>query len=80
MLDPLLREPQVTAATGKSRSSLWLEIKGGLFVPGVKIGRRSIRWPQSEVARIIRARIAGQSDGEIKALVAELVTARKQFR
>ena len=77
-LNSLLREPRTVEATGKSRASLWAEIKAGLFVPPVKISTRSIAWPASEVAAINQARIAGKSDEEIKALVVRLVAARRE--
>ena len=73
----LLREPKVTAATGKSRSLLWQEVKEGLFTPPIRIGAgRSVGWPANEVAAINRARIASKTDEEIQTLVKALITAR----
>ncbi len=47
----------------------------GLLPPLLKMGRRSYL-PSHEVDAVIRARIAGKSDDEIKALVTNLVAAR----
>jgi len=72
-----LRLPAVLAATGRSRSSLYADVKAGLFVAPIKIGRRASAWPSDEVAAIIRARIAGATEDEIRELVAQLVAARR---
>jgi prophage regulatory protein len=52
-------------------------LKDGLFTPPVPLGSRSVGWPAYEVEAINTARIAGKSDAEIRALVAELEAKRK---
>jgi hypothetical protein len=42
----------------------------------VAIGQRAVGWPDHEVTAIIQARIRGDSDEQIRALVAKLHTAR----
>lgn len=61
---------------GKSRSSIYADMKDGLLTPGVKLGARAVGWPEREVAAINAARIAGKSSKEIRALVKRLVSAR----
>ena len=73
----ILRRRQVQARTGRSRSSTYADIKLGLFISPVPIGARAVGWPEGEVNEIVAARIAGKSDGEIRALVAKLEAARK---
>ena len=69
----ILRMPAVKAETGhKSHASIYTAIKRGLFVRPVSIGERSVGWPDYEVAAINRARIAGQSEAEIRDLVSRL--------
>ena len=69
----ILRMPAVKAETGhKSHASIYTAIKSGLFTQPVPIGERSVGWPDYEVAAINRARIAGQSETEIKELVKRL--------
>jgi prophage regulatory protein len=75
---PILRKPELTAAIGRSNSSLYLDIKAGLFTPGVKLSTRAVGWPADEVRAIMSARIAGKTDGEIKSLVGSLIAARKR--
>jgi prophage regulatory protein len=60
-----------------SRTSLYKQIKEGLFPPGVKLGARRVAWPDYEIESVLKARIAGQTDDQIRALVAELQANRK---
>jgi prophage regulatory protein len=79
----ILRLPAVKAETGhRSDASIYNAIRAGLFTAGVAIGQRAKGWPDYEVAAINAARIAGQSEAEIRELVvclhakrAELVSA-----
>lgn len=69
----ILRMPAVKAETGyRCHASIYNAINAGLFTRGVRIGQRSVGWPDNEVHTINRARIAGKSDAEIKALVDKL--------
>lgn len=77
MTHTILRLPAVKAATGLSRSTLYLRIAHGVFPHPVSLGGRSVGWPAHEVAALNAARIAGKPDGEIRALVEELETARR---
>lgn len=77
MVTAILRLPNVTGASGDSRSTLYSKIDRGLWTPPVLIGARSVGWPDYEVTALNNARISGKSDEQIRALVIELVTARK---
>jgi prophage regulatory protein len=72
----LWRRPLVLNETGKSRSGLYRDISRGLFTAPVPIGGERVAWPGYEVEAIKKARIAGATDDQIKALVAELEAAR----
>lgn len=72
----ILRRRQVEAATGYSRSTIYLRITQGLFVKPVSIGPRAVGFPAGEVEAINAARIAGKSEADIRALVAKLQAAR----
>jgi prophage regulatory protein len=74
---PLIRKPAVLAATGYSSTTLYRQIKKGLFTKSVEIGGERVAWPLSEVAAINQARIAGKSDDEIKQLVIDLEAERR---
>lgn len=71
------RLPAVMAASGYSRSTIYLLIAQGLFVKQISIGARAVGWPSDEVDALNDARIAGKSDDEIRTLVANLEAARK---
>jgi len=73
----LLRRPEVLKRYGRARSTLALDIANGLFITPVAIGARCVAWPSFEVEEIIKARIAGKTDDEIRSLVQALLKARK---
>ncbi len=72
----LLRKREVCERTARCPSSLYGDIAAGLFPPPAKWSRSSV-WPDFEVDQIIQARMAGRSDDELRAIVKELVAARK---
>lgn len=72
------RLPTVLAMRGGvSTSALYDDMKRGLFPRPVALSRRMVVWPLDEVERINAALIAGADDETIRALVKELVEARK---
>ncbi len=77
MTHSILRLPAVKAATGLSRSTLYLRIASGVFPRPVSLGGRAVGWPAHEVAALNAARIAGKPDAEIRELVTKLEAARK---
>ena len=69
----ILRMPAVKAETGhRSHASVYTAIKDGLFTKAVPIGERSVGCPDYEVKAINAARIAGQTEAQIKPLVIRL--------
>lgn len=77
MVTSILRLPHVCKACGRSRSSLYVDIKNGLFPKPVVIGLRAVGWADYEVDAINKARIAGKNDYAIRLLVIQLETTRK---
>jgi len=75
-IEPILRRPRVEEAIGLSRSTIYLRVSQGLFTQPVSLGPRAVGWPAGEVSTINAARIAGQSDDEVRALVTQLHNAR----
>lgn len=71
------RLPAVTAASADARSTVYARIKQGLWTPPIKWGPRASGWPAHEVDALIRARIAGKTDDEMRALVKDLIAARR---
>jgi prophage regulatory protein len=49
MLEHHLRRPDVEAATGLSRSSIYAMMDAGGFPRPVRIGKRAVAWPQSAI-------------------------------
>ncbi len=75
-LSALWRRPTVQAETGLGRSTIYRRIKQGIFPKPVNLGGDRVGWPAFEIEAINKARIAGATDEEIKALVAKLEAAR----
>ena len=68
----LLRRPAVEAAFAKARSSVYDDIKSGLLTRPVKLSRRCACWPSNEIDALVHARIRGEDNAAIKALVDRL--------
>ena len=49
MVQTYLRRPAVEAATGLSRSSIYAMMDIGDFPRPIRIGKRAVAWPQSEI-------------------------------
>jgi prophage regulatory protein len=69
----ILRLPDVMRVMGyRAHASIYNSINDGIFTKPVAIGERSVGWPDDEVSRIYRARIAGFDKAQLKELVARL--------
>ena len=60
MIRKILRLPQVEEATGESRSTIYKRISEGEFPKPVKLGAKSVGWPEDEIAAYNEARIAAR--------------------
>lgn len=72
----LLRLPAVLERRGTSQSSHYSDIQLGLWPPGVKLGARSVAWPESEVDEMLAATVRGATQDELREIVRELLVAR----
>jgi prophage regulatory protein len=63
--------------TGLSRAGVYSYVSKGLLPKAVKIGERASAWPESEIAAVNAARIAGKSDADIRQLVSDLERDRR---
>jgi prophage regulatory protein len=54
----IIRLPQVKARTGRSRSSIYADVKAGGFPSPISIGPRAIGWVESEIDDWIAGRVA----------------------
>jgi prophage regulatory protein len=75
----LIKLPDVEAISALRCTNIYGAIKVGLFPPPVKVTARASAWVEDEVLAINAARIAGQSDHQIRKLVADLIDARAQI-
>jgi prophage regulatory protein len=63
----------------RSNASVYNLIREGLWTKPVQIGQRSVGWPDGEVRAICAARIAGQSEDQIRELVKRLHAKRTEL-
>lgn len=77
MKHTILRLPAVKSESGLSRSTIYLRIAQGLWTKPVSLGARAVGWPSDEVEALNAARIAGNTDEEIRSLVTKLEAVRK---
>lgn len=75
-INRLLREPERRQVTGVATSTWYDLLNRGLALPPVRLSKYSVAWPESELAALNAARIAGYDDDRIRALVKKLVAAR----
>lgn len=72
------RKPPAAAIVGRGHAQFYRDIKEGLLPQPVHIGRTSV-WARHELIAVNAARLAGQSDDQIKALVRKLEISRSQY-
>lgn len=72
----LLNARDVKQRFAKGKSSLYSQIKLGLWTTGTKTGNRTVAWPEYEVDALIAARVSGFTDDQIRELVNRLHEAR----
>jgi len=75
----LIRRKEVEGKTGLKHSMIYDLIKKGELVEPIKIGERAVAWIESEIDVINAARMAGQSNDEIRELVKTLTAKRQQI-
>lgn len=72
----LIRRPAAQGQFSHSKTTFYNHIKFGIIPPCINLGGRSVAWIKHEIDAVINARIAGQTDNEIKMLVEQ----RKQYK
>jgi prophage regulatory protein len=76
-MDNLVRINRVIEITGMPRTSIYEKILDRTFPAQIKIGSRTVAWPESEIYAVNAARIAGRTDAQIRELVQTLAAKRK---
>ena len=73
----IVKQPSVLNKFQFSKSTLFTQINAGLMPPSISLGERSKGFILSELDAVLSARVAGQSNDQIKELVKSLVAKRK---
>ena len=83
MLDPfpttsdLIDHRAAATRLGCKRAKFFRDVRGGLVTQPIRLHAHAIRWPASDIDRIVRARLIGACDDDIRALVATLELTRR---
>ena len=72
----LLRRKAVSEISALPQSTLYKRISDGLWTKPVSLGSRCVAWPATDIEALNTARIAGNSDDEIRLLVKQLESSR----
>lgn len=72
----LLRLPKVKEQLGQSTATIYRQIQAGTLPKPIFASPRTAGWVKSELDAVLRARVAGKSEAEIKELVVQLMTDR----
>lgn len=56
----MVRLAEVSRTTGRSRSSIYLDVKEGRFPKPIKIGKRAIAWSSEDISQWIAERVSGE--------------------
>ena len=70
--------PEVSRIVAEPKSTIYWRISRGEFVPPIKQGERAAAFIVEEIDEVMRARAAGASGDEIRALVRKLVEGRRR--
>ncbi|WP_415840449.1 helix-turn-helix transcriptional regulator [Roseateles saccharophilus] len=73
----MLRIESVLAQTGQARTTHYECVAAGTMTSPIKIGPRASAWPDDEVDAIVKARIGGATDDDLRRLVTRLHAERK---
>ena len=72
--DRLLRLPEVEAATGLKKSTIYLLMKRREFVPCVQVTARCVAWPESRVLQWVQDRITAADQHGTDSTAGELAS------
>lgn len=72
----ILKQPDVLKQFAFSKSTLFTQINQGLMPKPISLGSRSRGYLQHELDAVMRARVQGKPDSQIKELVQELLAKR----
>lgn len=79
MMLELIKSAEARSSLGIGNTTFYEQLNAGLITPAVKLGVHSVAWPKHEIQAIVAARIAGESDEQIRALVKQLIEDRAKL-
>ncbi len=62
MTERILRRREVEARTGLSRSTLYAQMSDGAFPKPVRLGKRAVGWPDSDIDEWLESRETATSE------------------
>lgn len=82
MANPIIhfiRIAELRKRTSHSHSGVYHQMDAGLLPSSIKIGPKRVAWIEHEVDQVVKARIRGYSDAEVKELVRALEAQRAEL-
>ena len=73
----ILRKPEALGLLPICKSTFQSQINEGLLCSPISLGSRSVGYLEHEIREVLKARIAGKTDDEIRTLVISLEAQRK---
>ncbi len=72
----LIRMAALRKRTGYSHAGAYQQMKKGLLPSRIRIGEKQVAWIEHEIDAIVKARMRGCSEGDIRSLVVKLEAER----
>lgn len=73
----VIRKPEACLLAGLSNTSLFEQIKAGIFPPSISLGTRAVGFIFHEIQALLAARSVGKSDDELREIVKALIKQRE---
>ncbi|AYA64177.1 helix-turn-helix transcriptional regulator [Alteromonas sp. RKMC-009] len=74
----ILKLSETLKRVNRCKTSIWNDVKEGIFPPPIKTGKTSAGYIESEVDAVLLARSVNFSDDQLKDLVEKLVQKRQE--
>ena len=75
----LIDAKEAAELRGCKKTKLYADAAAGLLPPPIKLGPKCARWGAHELQAVVRARLGGANDEQVRSLVQELIAFRREL-